>query len=112
MPTIPLTKQAEDIFSYGFSRGLLRQTEIQTLDTTNATFQSAIDPTTIPLGRELGGWTIGQDRLYNQNIEINAKTGIITVGDSNITIDGNSKQILINDGSDDRVLIGYDSGGF
>jgi len=37
----------------------------------------------------------------------------ITLGaDSNIKIDGANKYIIINDGTDDRVLIGYDSGGF
>ena len=36
----------------------------------------------------------------------------IIVGDNNVTIDGANKRILINDGTNDRVLIGYDSGGF
>lgn len=36
----------------------------------------------------------------------------VTVGDSNIVLDGTNKRILINDGTYDRVLIGYDEGGF
>jgi len=42
--------------------------------------------------------------------------GTITVamelGTGNIILDGANKQILINDGTNDRVLIGYQSGGF
>lgn len=39
-------------------------------------------------------------------------TGSINAGASNVKIDGANKRILINDGTNDRVLIGYDSGGF
>jgi hypothetical protein len=39
-------------------------------------------------------------------------TGDIRVGTSNVKIDGDNKRILINDGSNDRILIGYQSGGF
>lgn len=39
-------------------------------------------------------------------------TTTISVGDNNIKIDGVNKQILINDGSNDRVLIGYQENGF
>lgn len=38
--------------------------------------------------------------------------GKIIVGDSKITIDGVNKRIIINDGTYDRILIGYQSGGF
>lgn len=41
-----------------------------------------------------------------------ALTGDIQVGVGNVKIDGANKRILINDGSDDRILIGYQSGGF
>jgi len=41
-----------------------------------------------------------------------ALTGDINLNDANIKIDGANKRILINDGSDDRILIGYQSGGF
>ena len=37
----------------------------------------------------------------------------MTLGsDSNVKIDGTNKKITINDGSNDRILIGYQSGGF
>ena len=39
-------------------------------------------------------------------------TGYIDVGNGNVKIDGENKRIIINDGSDDRILIGYQSGGF
>ena len=39
-------------------------------------------------------------------------TGDVEVGTGNVKIDGANKRILINDGTDDRILIGYQSGGF
>lgn len=39
-------------------------------------------------------------------------TGDIQVGTGNVKIDGANKRILINDGSDDRILIGYQLNGF
>lgn len=36
----------------------------------------------------------------------------ITLGDSNIVLDGTNRRILINDGTNDRVLIGYQEDGF
>jgi len=55
----------------------------------------------------------------NQLDVIAAKTGTldvdeyITLGaDANVKIDGVNKRILINDGTNDRILIGYQSGGF
>ncbi len=36
----------------------------------------------------------------------------VSVGTGNVKIDGANKQILVNDGSNDRILIGYQSGGF
>lgn len=39
-------------------------------------------------------------------------TGDFAIGDTNIKIDGANKRIIINDGTNDRILIGYQSGGF
>jgi hypothetical protein len=39
-------------------------------------------------------------------------SGSVQVGNGNVKIDGVNKRILINDGSYDRILIGYQSGGF
>jgi len=36
----------------------------------------------------------------------------INVGESNVKIDGANKRILINDGTDDRILIGFQQNGF
>lgn len=39
-------------------------------------------------------------------------SGDIDVGTGNVKIDGGNKRIIINDGSNDRILMGYDPGGF
>ena len=39
-------------------------------------------------------------------------SGDIQVGGANVKIDGANGRILINDGTNDRILIGYQSGGF
>jgi len=39
-------------------------------------------------------------------------TGDFNLNDANVKIDGANKRILINDGTNDRILIGYQSGGF
>jgi hypothetical protein len=43
-------------------------------------------------------------------------TGTLTVamnvGDGNVVIDGENKRIIINDGTNDRILIGYQENGF
>lgn len=36
----------------------------------------------------------------------------IDIGNGNISLDGENNRIIINDGTDDRVLLGYQSGGF
>ena len=37
---------------------------------------------------------------------------VIDLGSGRIKLDGKNKRIIINDGADDRVLIGYDRAGF
>lgn len=39
-------------------------------------------------------------------------SGLVVVGDNSIIIDGEAKRIVINDGADDRVLIGFQKDGF
>lgn len=41
-----------------------------------------------------------------------ALTGDFNLNDGNVKIDGANKRILINDGTNDRILIGFQSGGF
>lgn len=38
--------------------------------------------------------------------------GLIAVGNNNVIIDGENKRIIINDGTNDRILIGYQKNGF
>ena len=38
--------------------------------------------------------------------------GILYLGSKQIRLDGKNKRIIINDGTTDRVLIGYQQGGF
>ena len=37
---------------------------------------------------------------------------VIRIGDKNITFDGENRRIIVSDGTDDRVLIGFDEDGF
>lgn len=39
-------------------------------------------------------------------------SGLVIVGDNNIRIDGEAKQIIVNDGENDRILIGFQTNGF
>lgn len=39
-------------------------------------------------------------------------TGAVTVGDNAVIIDGEDRTIIVNDGTNDRVLIGRQEGGF
>jgi hypothetical protein len=46
------------------------------------------------------------------NVQTGTNENALNIGSGNVVIDGANKRIIINDGTDDRVLIGYDSGGF
>jgi len=37
---------------------------------------------------------------------------VIRIGETNLKIDGENRRIILNDGTNDRILIGYQSGGF
>jgi hypothetical protein len=39
-------------------------------------------------------------------------SGMVYVGNNNIIIDGENRRIIINDGTNDRVLIGFQQDGF
>lgn len=39
-------------------------------------------------------------------------SGIVIVGDNNIRIDGEARQIVISDGENDRILLGFQENGF
>ncbi len=46
------------------------------------------------------------------NVSAGTNEAALNVGDGKVKIDGANKRILINDGTNDRVLLGYLSGGF
>ena len=83
---------AEDITDAGFDRYLFRS------------FFGEEGRTGAPISR-----TLTADSLIGGII---GKEGVIYVGSTNIKLDGQNKRIVINDGSDDRILIGYDQEGF
>ena len=53
------------------------------------------------------GGTVG----FN-NVTSGTNENELNIGTGNVKIDGANKRIIINDGSDDRVLIGYQADGF
>jgi len=51
--------------------------------------------------------------LHAPDISVGGTVGVaINLGTTNVALDGANKRILINDGTNDRILIGYQSGGF
>ncbi len=51
--------------------------------------------------------SVAVDKLTTGTLEV-----VMDVGSGNVKIDGGNKQILVNDGTNDRILIGFQSGGF
>jgi hypothetical protein len=70
------------------------------------------------LVRDLFGGTVGTmtvDRTVDaSNIVggIIGSEGILYLGSKQIRLDGKNKRIVISDGINDRILIGYQQGGF
>ena len=56
----------------------------------------------------------GYVKRYNSAVNLSSgrlpSDTVIRIG--NIKIDGKNQRIVVNDGTDDRILIGYQSGGF
>ena len=53
------------------------------------------------------------DAIFKGKIQSGAVfTGAVNVGNNNVIIDGDKKQIIVNDGANDRILIGFQEGGF
>jgi hypothetical protein len=46
------------------------------------------------------------------NVNAGTNENALSVGDAKVLIDGSNKRIIINDGTNDRILIGYLSGKF
>lgn len=57
------------------------------------------------------GVFIGGDNYDDAPINF-SYDGVQQLGVSNVKLDGNNKRIIINDGTNDRVLIGYLAGKF
>lgn len=53
-----------------------------------------------------------QIRVGGTSITLDGLKQLISVGGTNFIIDGANKRLLINDGTNDRVLAGFQSGGF
>ena len=71
----------------------------------NAPFRVAMDGSLVATSATLGDFVSKTDTGQSMS-------GDFTVGHANIKIDGVNKRIIINDGTHDRIIIGYDSGGF
>lgn len=54
-------------------------------------------------------------KVYAKDImggSLKGVTEMLFGGDASVRIDNANRRIIINDGTDDRVLLGYDAGGF
>lgn len=69
-----------------------------------------------PFSVDMEGNMIASSATFSQYLTkvgtSQAFSGSINVGIGNVLIDGVNKRILINDGTNDRILLGYQSGGF
>ncbi len=69
-----------------------------------------------PFRVDMNGNMVASSAVFGQYISkagtSQTLTGDFNLNDANVKIDGANKRILINDGSNDRILIGYQSGGF
>lgn len=85
---------------------------------TTAPFRVNMDGDLVASSATITGYASDSDLTDLENAAlVKASTtqilsGKIIVGDNKITIDGVNKRIIINDGTYDRILIGYQSGGF
>ena len=93
--------------------------------TGNATFKGTIQAGSVIAtnidGDLITAGTVTTDKLSASYIEVGGAdsdlqgTGInggVNIGVANVKIDGTNKRIIINDGTNDRILLGFQSGGF
>lgn len=73
---------------------------------------AAVGATTIAAGQ----WEIVDDQraadALLKSVASQTLTGDFSLNDANVKIDGANKRILINDGTNNRILIGYQASGF
>jgi len=69
-----------------------------------------------PFSVDMQGNLVASSATFSQYISkagtSQTLSGDFNLSDANVKIDGANKRIIINDGSDDRILIGFQSGGF
>ena len=113
-PTIAAGLVVSDITADQITAGTITVTEIA-----DATITGGKIASTTITGGNIATSTITADKLSVTQLDaVAANTGTLTVdetisvGNANVKIDGVNKRIIINDGTNDRVLIGYQSGGF
>lgn len=84
----------------------------------DAPFKVTMDGALTAISATITGYASDSDLTDLENAAlVKASTtqilsGKIIVGDNKIVIDGVNKRIIINDGTNDRVLLGYQAGGF
>lgn len=85
-----------------------------------------LQPVNSPIASRSGNTGYDFDSEYERNIVTNSKVASIVadkiaagtvnvqvgIGEGNILLDGENNYILINDGTDDRILIGKQENGF
>ena len=101
--TSPANNQTDTIgyrFDAELERGAIRKSMMGTNVIGNAQIGTAV----------IGTANIGT-LSFNQ-MSGGTITVLANLGTGNIKLDGANKQIIINDGTNDRILIGYQSGGF
>ena len=82
----------------------------------NGIWLGAAEFTGAPFRVDLNGNVVATSATFGEYISkagtSQVFTGDFNLNDANVKIDGANKRILINDGSNDRILIGYQLNGF
>lgn len=119
----PVTNERENLgyqFDTNNERNAVNMAHIKNLTIGSADIQDASITTAKIVNGAITNAKIGSAAIGDANIgtvsanKISAGTLTVAVelGTGNIILDGANKQILINDGTNDRILIGYQAGGF
>ncbi len=91
-------------------RGIIDTARIRNAAITNAKIGTA-QITNALLGTAIIG-TANIGTLSFNEISGGTINVLANLGTGNVKLDGANKQIIINDGTNDRILIGYQAGGF
>lgn len=88
---------------------------LQANDSLAAGTRGFTDSVTFDTGNDIPTNYIDNTRVRNitaDKIDAGTVTSLMYIGGSSIYIDGANKRIVVNDGTTDRILIGYGSGLF